>query len=100
MVQIGRTANIIANRRDHSYFLFQNGKNNLSTTPNVTIVVSHYLFPHKKMSIRKRSRLSPDLIIAISIVISEKVVEDNVKRNKVLERKLLDWDFHGSQLLR
>jgi hypothetical protein len=52
------------------------------------------------MSIRKKSRLSPDLIIAISIVVSEKVVKDDVKRNQVLKRKRLDWDFHGSQLLR
>jgi hypothetical protein len=50
------------------------------------------------MSIRKRSQLSPDLIIAISIVVSEKVVKDDVKCNKVLKRKRLDWDFHGSQL--
>jgi hypothetical protein len=72
---------------------------NLTTTPDVTIAVSRYLFPHK-MSIRKKSRLSPGLIIAISIVVSEKVVKDDVKRNKALKRKRLDWDFHGSHLLR
>jgi hypothetical protein len=71
----------------------------LTTTPEITIAVSRYLFPHK-MSIRKKSRLSPDLIIAISIVVSEKVVKDDVRRNKVLKRKRLDCDLHGSQLLR
>jgi hypothetical protein len=62
---------------------FPNGTKNLTTTPDVAIVVSRYLLPHK-MSIRKKSLLSPDLIIAISaIVVSEKVVADDVKRNQV-----------------
>jgi hypothetical protein len=51
--------------------------------PHLTLLLpSHHLFPHKKMSIRKRSQLSPDLIIAISIVVLEKVVKDDVKRNR------------------
>jgi hypothetical protein len=104
-VQIGRTANI-SNREKgvvHTRLpLFSNTIPfilNLTTTPDVTVAISHYLFPQKKLSIRKRSRLSPNLIIAISIVVSEKVVKDDVERNKVLKRKRLDWDFHGSQLL-
>jgi hypothetical protein len=39
------------------------------------------------MSIRKKSRLSPDLIIAISVVVSEKVVKDDFKCNQVLKKK-------------